>query len=75
MGAFSTLFTYVGHLLGVGRSFNLCINLVPYLPGCTVFLKAFCRTGSYFNPCWTGRYTNNHVFSQLVEYIASIWEH
>ncbi|KAL0318108.1 UNVERIFIED_CONTAM: putative cytochrome c biosynthesis ccmC-like mitochondrial protein [Sesamum calycinum] len=67
--------TYVGHLLGVGCSFNLCIHLVPYLPGCTVFSKASCRTGSYFNPCWTDRYTNNQVFSQLVEYIASTWEH
>lgn len=85
MGAFSTLFTlvtggfrgrpYVGHLLGVGCSFNLCINLVPYLHGCTAFSKASYRTGSYFNPCWTDRYTNNQVFSQLVEYIASTWEH
>ncbi|KAK4761371.1 hypothetical protein SAY86_006975 [Trapa natans] len=65
--------TYVGHLLGVGRSFNLSIHLVPYLPGCTVFSKASCRTGFYFNPCWTDRYTNNQVFSQLVEYIASSW--
>lgn len=67
--------TYVGHLLGVGCSFNLCINLVPYLHGCTAFSKASYRTGSYFNPCWTDRYTNNQVFSQLVEYIASTWEH
>lgn len=45
--------TYVGHLLGVGCSFNLCIHLVSDLPGCTVFSKAFCRTGFYFNLCWT----------------------
>lgn len=51
--------TYVGHLLGVGCSFNLCIHLVSDLPGCTAFSKASCRTGSYFNPCWTDRYTNN----------------
>ena len=63
--------TYVGHLLGVGCSFNLRIHLVSYLPGCTAFSKASYRTGFYFNPCWTDRYTNNKVFSQLVEYIAS----
>ncbi|KAL8228527.1 hypothetical protein R6Q57_016111 [Mikania cordata] len=60
LGAFSTLFTlvtggfgetYVGHLLGVGCSSNHCINLVPYLHGCTAFSKASYRTGSYFNPC------------------------
>ena len=33
------------------------------------------NSGSYFNPCWTDRYTNNQVFSQLVEYITSTWEH
>lgn len=66
---------YVGYLLGVGCSFNFCIHLVFYLPGCIVFSKAFCRTGFYFNLCWTDRYTNNQVFSQLVEYIASTWEH
>lgn len=66
---------YVGYLSGVGCSFNFCIHLVPYLPGCTAFSKASCRTGSYFNPCWTDRYTNNQVSSQLVEYIASTWEH
>jgi hypothetical protein len=66
---------YVGYLSGVGCSFNFCIHLVPYLPGCTAFSKASCRTGSYFNPCWTDRYTNNKVSSQLVEYIASTWEH
>jgi hypothetical protein len=38
-------------------------------------MGASCRTGFYFNPCWTDRYTNNQVFSQLVEYIASTWEH
>ena len=43
--------TYVGHLLGVGCSFNLRIHLVSYLPGCTAFSKASCRTGFYFNPC------------------------
>jgi hypothetical protein len=42
-------------------------HLVPYLPGCTAFSKASCRTGSYFNPCWTDQYTNNKVSSQLVE--------
>ena len=67
--------TYVGHVLGVGCSFNLYIHLVPYLHGCTAFSKASCRTGFYFNPCWTNRYTNNQVFSQLVEYITSTWEH
>uniref|UniRef100_A0A3Q7J7K9 Uncharacterized protein n=1 Tax=Solanum lycopersicum TaxID=4081 RepID=A0A3Q7J7K9_SOLLC len=51
--------THVGHILGVGCLFNLCIYLVPYLPGCTAFSKAFYRIGSYFNPCWTNRYTNN----------------
>uniref|UniRef100_A0A0E0RI18 Uncharacterized protein n=1 Tax=Oryza rufipogon TaxID=4529 RepID=A0A0E0RI18_ORYRU len=39
------------------------------------YLSASCRTGSYFNPCWTDRYTNNKVSSQLVEYIASTWEY
>nr|YP_008999595.1 cytochrome c biogenesis C [Vaccinium macrocarpon]AGX28809.1 cytochrome c biogenesis C [Vaccinium macrocarpon] len=72
---FISFLIYVGHLLGVGCSFNLCIHLVPYLPGGTAFSKASCRTGSYFNPCWTDRYTNNKVFSQLVEYIASTWDH
>ncbi|KAK8701374.1 hypothetical protein V6N13_019761 [Hibiscus sabdariffa] len=67
--------TYVGHLLGVGCSFNLSIRLGPYLPGCTAFSKASSRTSFYFNLCWTDRYTNNQVFSQLVEYIASTWEH
>ncbi|KAJ8426943.1 LOW QUALITY PROTEIN: hypothetical protein Cgig2_001259 [Carnegiea gigantea] len=57
--------THVGHLLGVGCSFNLCIHLVPYLPGCSVFLKASYRTSFYFNLCWTDRYTNNQVPSQL----------
>uniref|UniRef100_A0A453JU35 Cytochrome c assembly protein domain-containing protein n=1 Tax=Aegilops tauschii subsp. strangulata TaxID=200361 RepID=A0A453JU35_AEGTS len=85
IGAFSTLFTlltggvsgkaYVGYLSGVGCLFNFCIHLVPYLPGCTAFSKASRRTGSYFNPCWTDRYTNNKVSIQLVEYIASTWEH
>uniref|UniRef100_A0A0E0GBB1 Uncharacterized protein n=1 Tax=Oryza nivara TaxID=4536 RepID=A0A0E0GBB1_ORYNI len=42
---------YVGYLSGVGCSFNFCIHLVSYLPGCTAFSKASCRTGSYFNPC------------------------
>ena len=85
MGAFFTLFTlvnggvlgktYVGHLLGVGCSFKLRIHLISYLPRCTTFSKASCRIGFYFNPCWIDRYTNNKVFSQLVEYIASTWEH
>ena len=34
--------TYVGHLLGMGCSFNLYIHLVLYLPGCTAFSKASC---------------------------------
>ncbi|KAL0541843.1 hypothetical protein IC582_021909 [Cucumis melo] len=55
--------TYVGHLLGVGCSFNLYIHLVPYLPGCTTSSKASCRTGFYLNPSWTDRHTNNQVFS------------
>lgn len=66
---------HVGYLLGVGCSWDLCIHLVSYLPGCTVFSKAFCRTGFYLDLCWTDRYTNNQVFSQLVEYVASTWEH
>ncbi|KAJ3668629.1 hypothetical protein LUZ60_018629 [Juncus effusus] len=85
IGAFLTLLTlvtggflgkaFVGYLLGVGCSFNFCIHLVFDLPGCIVFSKAFCRTGFDFHLCWTDRYTNNQVFSQLVEYIASTWEH
>jgi ABC-type transport system involved in cytochrome c biogenesis permease subunit len=34
--------THVGYLSGVGCSWDLCIHLVPYLPGCTVFSKASC---------------------------------
>ena len=65
IGAFFTLFTLVtGGFRGR-----------PMWGTFWAFSKASCRTGFYFNPCWTDRYTNNQVFSQLVEYIASTWEH
>ncbi|KAG6466685.1 hypothetical protein ZIOFF_074460 (mitochondrion) [Zingiber officinale] len=54
IGAFLTLFTLVtggfrGRPMwgtGVGCSFNLCIHLVPYLPGCTAFSILISRSGT-----------------------------
>ena len=86
MGAFSTLFTLVtGGFRGRpmwgtfwvwdARLTSVFISFLIYL-GALCFQKLSVEpTGSYFNPCWTDRYTNNKVSSQLVEYIASTWEH